>query len=715
MAGNRRVIVDDLAAPQRLGVPSFGGDTYAAPARPVVDNDMERLASSLGSFSGSLAGFGRKRQAELEEAERNTAQARAHEFMSAHSSKELYDAFNSGTAPFSEHPVYRGLYEKRIAEDTAEEFRGELNRRIADGELDLSKVDVERYVIEASADYAKRLPAGSAPAMTVWGRGMESVTGSLLDSQQKARAQQTQEFRVDEAQRNLDQLITGNLKAGVDPDTTAARLRDAYKGMGRGKDGMLRLSNPEIDQLVMGRLKDHVRDYPEQVLALLNAPRKDTETGADIGPLAKNPKFLSDVQLLEDAARRSLGAREKVATERATAQGDFEALRNGDPSFWSISDKSYRNSFTGEAATITGESRRNAAVNEYFSYSDRVASEQRENPDSVIERDYAVLVERLGLPHPRWKQSLEGAVQTIGNDVSLTDPAKARTLGAAARLWETLSNRNPAYADSLVDKDTADFFRVYQASRNGLGRSEDQALRDAAATRRPLNEGEAASLQGHRQAIDAAVRDSGSVSLWWPPSWIGSSVRNEGTMKRQVSDLAKQYARLQGVSPEQAVKLAAKTVEGRTVVINGQALFGDPHVSASTKPLFEMALQDSYEQHRDSFKALGYSDASDLSIRPVGGSGGLYEVIAAEDGAPVSVPVRGDDGRLGYRTLMIRARDLDAFREQRKSEALGKVTSGWKPFEARPAPPQPQPRWEVPDTSIDGDTPLTRRRPDNSR
>ncbi|MBS7544641.1 hypothetical protein [Ancylobacter oerskovii] len=678
------MIVPDLAPPNRLRVPSLGGDTYAPPARPVINNDLDRMASSLGNFSQTLASYGRKQQAEREEQERNSAQAKAQAFIAAHGRKELYDAVNAGTAPYANHPVYGAIYEKRIAEDTADEFRGELNRRIADGELDLASTDVERYLIEAGADYAKRLPSGSAVAMTAWGRGMESIRGSLLESQQKLRAQQTHEFRIEEAQRDLDKIITGNLSAGLDPETTAARLRDAYSFLGRGEKGALRLSNPEIDQLIMGRLKDQVRQYPEQVLGILHADRHDARTGASIGPLAKNPKFLSDAQLIEDTARRTLAAREKATVEQETARADFEALRTGDPSFWSISDKSYRNTFSGETATLSGESRRQAAVNEYFTYSDRVASEQRESPDATMERDYAVLVERLGLPHPRWKQTLEGAVQTIGNDVSLTDPAKARTLGAAARFWETLSNRNPAYADGLVDRDTADFFRVYQASRNSLGRTEDQALRDAAATRRPLNADEEASLQGQGQAIETAVSGTNGFSLWKPSTWLGSSVRNEGTMKRQIVETAKLYARIQGVSPKKAVELASRDVESRTVLINGQALFGDPHVTPSTKPLFEMALQDSYEQHRDSLRSLGYDGSGDLSIRPVGGSGGLYEVISAEDGAPVSVPVRGEDGRLGYRSLMIRARDLDAFREQQRGEVLGKVVRDWKPASQTP-------------------------------
>jgi hypothetical protein len=645
MASNR-VVVPDLAPPDRIRVPSFGGDTYTPPPKPVLDNNMDRLADALQHFSGALAGYSARQQVD----EKDAARAEAERYLATSTNKQLWEAYKAGSLPRQANPVANGLYENALGTNAGTEFLAKVKTLYGPGgggtllNPDGSFRDPSRDIADMARDYVAVLPQGSKHALGRFNEAVQSAHNWTLQAQQQYAAERAEQDTGVTLQTTLRTLVGDDGLASRSPEDVGAAIGTYTKAAANA----LHIPYRDVDDALMGQLKlamDPQTASPglaRNVLAILDAPRKAVDSGQAIGALANNPRFTGDVVGLRAAATKVLEKDWQAGQKRELAQKALDAWQRGDGSFDLIQDTVRPSPFTGQDFKVSGDDTRKDAIALFnTAVRDTVGKQLNGQPRDVQERIVFNTVAdqfiRAGVPNPEWKDALEAVPKAVGDTTSLTNPSLAARTKAAVNLYGTLRERSPAYVDGMLSTDSRNFYEAYILFRQ-LGQGDDVALRNAAVVQQPENRNDPA-VRARWQDIESAVGDQGVDRL------LGSNVLyNAGDAYNRILRGAIMVSRAQGVSAKAAIDAVSEKLKADTPVVHGQALFTRSAFMTKEKvPVVEKVLEAAYDQHKKVLNAYGINDPSDLSVRF---SGGVYQVVGAKDGAPLPVP-----GASGFMTF----------------------------------------------------------------
>ncbi|MFG1395866.1 hypothetical protein [Roseixanthobacter pseudopolyaromaticivorans] len=659
-----RVEVGDLGAPQDLRVPNFGGDTFVQPERPVINNDLERLSQSLSGFSSALSGFARANAATDKKALEDQAKEAATRFVAASTDKQLYDAVTTGQVPYASHPVAKAVVDSAMGTNIGNEFKANMTAQFGPGgsqsllDANGNPLNIDEIVTGQVKGYLDRIPQGSPHATTTFAGGVEGVKQFLLQQQQQQIAARNGQMRDTAITTGFRNVLQGADLAGLPPEKVSERVRTAYGEL----QGVTHATWAELDDKLVGTLKLSLADNAatpqnaRNVIAILDAPRKDAATGQDLGPLAQNPRFAQDATVLRSEATKVLAKDAEVQVRSQMAEQARAAFERGDGSFDAIQDVPFVNPYTKQAKVIPAQEIKDAAVVQQSQLTRaNVARQLNGQPANVVNSQVFVSQANQFIPNgvinPEWQGYLRSSVKAAADATSLTDPDKAARLKQSANLYEALRTRSPAYVDAMLTKEERGFYENYHLLRK-MGQGDDFALAGAAKVLEPENQqdpGVMARYQEVQSKVDNFTKTGGFST--WVGTFGGTTTGNLGQMRSEIIRRVGLLSRTQGMSVDKAIEAVSTDIKENVPVINGQFQFNrSPFLVKGREGVVQRQLDDVFAQHAPDLKSQGITSSEDLSVSF---EGGHYRVVRAADGLPVAV--RGPTPFVTFTDRMLRS------------------------------------------------------------
>lgn len=632
-----RVEVPDIGAPQSLRIPQVSGDTYAPPARPAINNDMERLAQALSGFSSTISQFAHDPRAK--KAQEDARLAEVNRFIASSTNEELRKARVAGTVPYSSDPVAVAATDAVIGQQAGQDFGDRLLTQYGpqggQSLLDANgnPVDVDTFVSTQAKAY---LDNGGLPGTV---HALEKFRVSTEGTVAKLREVQRVQMQ-DYAGKRDDGIVTagfGNVLrdgalSGLPPDQVAARLRTAYGELQQ----VTKRPFDRLDDNLVGVLKTSVSSEhgatpqaARNVLAILDAPRKSVDGGQDIGPLSANPRFANDVSMIRSEAMKVLAKDYETQQKAGLFNAARDALQRGDGSFDAVQDVYIENPYTGERKLISAKEQKDGAV-VFQAQNTRqsVAKQFNGQPAGVVNGQvFAAQAEQFvpaGIENPEWKGFLKSSLVDVGSAASLTAPAKQRRALQAASLYEALRTRSPAYVANMLDPRERDYYETFHLLRK-MGMPDEVATAGAARVLQP----DSANVSFNKDEHDKVRTELGTFA-WGggDRGWIFNRTppKNLGTALSEIERRSKLLVKAQGLSAKDAIGRVAEDIRNTVPAINGQLMFDrSPFLEKEKEPVFDRAFEDTFAQHRDALIHQGIDDPSQMSVRF---ENGMYRVIS---------------------------------------------------------------------------------------
>src|SRR5690606_25596081 len=203
----KRVQVPDLERPEPIRPAPVQSDTFAAPAPPPINNDLERLERALGVFSRGVS----QMQHEMEKQLRLQHLAEYERWKAATSPDAQLEAFRAGTAPYFTDPILEDVVKRDWAEREALALSAELDKDYASGTagFGMAGFDPDAYIREKAAPYIER--ASRDPRLMVYfGQNLEKLRESTVKAhQEKLGVAQTEYFESLAAEKIQRAIIKG--------------------------------------------------------------------------------------------------------------------------------------------------------------------------------------------------------------------------------------------------------------------------------------------------------------------------------------------------------------------------------------------------------------------------------------------------------------------------------------------------------------------------
>ncbi|WP_156633860.1 hypothetical protein [Methylobacterium sp. Leaf113] len=300
----------------------------------------------------------------------------------------------------------------------------------------------------------------------------------------------------------------------------------------------------------------------------------------------------------------------------------------------------------GEEETLGGDKFRERAFSDFEEWSTQYAQQKGESWDQTVLREAPIYAQN-GYAPKKWKDTLaQGGASIAASALSGEAPPEAAQRGYA--MYKLLHANNARLLNDLVPKDQRDFYEAWRVGEQDVGLTAEKALLHAAeANADPNNRLKRLSSVTTREIKDKVAQLGGGFrSLFGGPS----SPDNIGEMGATVQRLAENYAVL-GLGAEKAVERAVQRVRDTHVQVNGSWIdASDRRIPPGFPELAGDVLASYAAKHG---KAEGL-EASDLTVRSMGGGGNAWKIVRRSDGVPV------DDQRDGVFVLtdLLKARAL---------------------------------------------------------
>jgi hypothetical protein len=635
-----RVQAPEIEGPVALQPPGLPGDTFTGAAQAPINTDLTRLADALSSFNTQLSSFGTASMAAQKKQQAEIEGARANKMIMGMTRDEAIERVQNGTMPNFADPFARAMVEKNAGQAYGERLVQGIQQQIKTGQIDLSAegpgTNIEDYITKAAQDDMQGMPGtfqSSKAGMSGYQQRVESARDALMKAQLEQRSAAFTRKQEGVAYDQFNKMFEQT--AGDSPEVTQQKVRGVYLDLGNNKF----LKNDQLDQQLMNVLRNRASD-PNSVESVVHALGVDRvgKDGEKIPALGANPRYAADIQQIRDTARATLTKKFDDTMETQAVANVKSAMERQDGSLWTMNNATYKNPYdrANGDRTINVDKVKQSAVNDWLTWSKQLAASRQETPDLQYQREWSVLTAN-NIANPAWKEMLTGPPKAFANPQALTNPVTRQAAMAAGEKFMEMDSANHPYVKNTLglDSNTTDFYQVYSAARQQLGKNADEALDMAAsAIRTPDNENDLAVRAQRAKDVEAKVKSMDFGSGWtsYMP-FVNSDAKNSGALQKRVLDVATLYTRIPGMNLDDAVKAAVDTVQKRSVYING-------HVVADTgwlpppqfKGNIESALEHFHKQYGD---ANHVSKPTDLSIEPMGG--GTFRIIDAsqEGGKPL--------------------------------------------------------------------------------
>lgn len=387
-------------------------------------------------------------------------------------------------------------------------------------------------------------------------------------------------------------------------DATVANRQDDYSKFMNGE------ATPADEERLLKRAQ--AKDgYVEEVTAnrWVQANRNAREQAQE-----KARKESERVQLLD-----------KLNTQEATLTSmGVEAVRGGKT--FSLPQVTVLNK-KGEEETLGGDKFRERAFSDFEEWSTQYAQQKGESWDQTVLRE-APIYAKNGYAPKKWKDTLSlGGASISSSTLSGEAPPEAAQQGYA--LYKLLHANNARILNDLVPKDQRDFYESWRIGEEDAGLSPGKALLLAteanADPERRLKRMSSVTTQAIRQKV-------GSLGSTFGGLFGGQSApENLGDMGATIQRLAENYAVL-GLGADKAVQRAVERVQQTHVNVNGYWIDASDRRVPQDFPVLAGDVLKAYADKHGKAEGL---DASDLTVRPLGGAGNAWRIVRKADGIPV--------------------------------------------------------------------------------
>lgn len=671
MATRGRVQVNDLAAPEAIRPYGFQSDTFAAPARPAINNDWENLERGLAAFGSGvnqlharMKADGEKQYAEDMKAYEERAKAEYAKFRLSRTSDEMVQAWREGAVPFQHDPIMYLWLNKAWAQDEAEAFGRELD---ADEHLreNIGKenFDVQGYILEKSQPYSERL-YGEEGVLLDFANGVSRHTERLIELDNKFRGENRVALAESRAMQQLDRAFEQAIDDELPPTQQFSdHYRAIYKSLGpRVKGGAPDIRLGRLDELTLEMLADKAADADkaQHVLALLEADRISTDDNATrIGSLESVEAHREKVAAIRKVAEKALADREKDELQKSAIAFAADAFGRQDGSFAGIGDERVNTQLNGVVDVRAEEVKKEAAI----LWRDQLRAENG-GPDVARETDYFAA---NGVVHEEFFNQLKNGYFGLGNVMlkpgTSPDANSVEQIKRSAALYMQMNKQAPNYMTQLPEN-VRDFYEMVAVGMGPMGLTADQA----AMTAMRISANGDTSFGGSvpQDLRDKIERDLGRVKASLIPAFLGGGIDNPGDLMASTLRMTRLYMQM-GNSAEEARTLAMERVNEQTVIVNGKALVGIPGIEKDKEAALDASVKGMWKQHGAAIRAAtGAEGAEDLYFIPVGRG---YLQLVGPGGKPAQT-ADGMEIRTTPHQILRVQQNMRSAEEQKRHEAI---------------------------------------------
>lgn len=683
MAG--RVQINDLPSPQDLRPAQTAGDTFGGAPKPVQDDNFSRLSQALGIAATTAT----KAAEAVARKENKTFAQDAYVRLSTLGPQELEQRFKDGTLPNLNNPSVAPIYGAQLGKNVAIRLSEGNTAAIKAGAVPAfddagNPTNMWEPLAKATEDYFKANPNHARQpgfAEAFWTE-MEKGRKIGSDLQQTKRVEHVKAYIQDGLSNGMNALIV----RAEGQDQSDEAVRNVWKGFredlrARGTKAGIDIPWRELDDAMVGRLRENVKAHPEAVLRVLSLDRGMAEDGTTkLGALKDMPGRMDDINSIRETARGELETRTDLREKETAIAAASQALQRGDLSFNGLQNYNYKNPWSAAGRSpdrvINAEEIRKEAEVRYMSGARDNWQRQGVSKDvgeaAALEAENRMYVAN-NRPNPRWNSLLNDAVTIYGNPSAVSDDTKLGPLVEARKTYEYLRVHSPGYLESTLkvsDRDKT-FYQMVNVYQNIRGLPEKEAF--SRASNFILHPPEAISGAALRSLRDAAD----GLDLSWVP-FSGTANVAHSQVRRDIISVAKSIAADRDIPVDKALEFAHKEIKSRTVLLNGTMITGNGDVSPQNSPAWQTRLEEIAKSHGGVMVSAsgvgGFNRGSQLSIRPMDGSRD-FMVIDSSTGEPMVVPRVGPDGKqMSPEVLKIHPEEIRVIERDLREATLAEVS-----------------------------------------
>lgn len=645
MIRRNRVQVPDLPAPDPIRPAPLPSDTYAPPAQPPIDNDLENLARGLGAFSSGLTALVSARAKKAEDERLAQMDAAYNYWRSTRKEDEQLQDIYAGKAPYQTDPYFYKVLSKHYGYLEAKKLGGSLDEEFNSGKIPLGQNDfnVERFLLDRAEPIAQKL-SHNREAIASFRQGLDGLRSRAIEKHEQARA-----YGVAAA---VNQVMTDNFRDILDKSVEGQRggaealadMRTIIKELGpRLQGGSLGVKYSAGEAALLNVLEQYADNpkYAAVIQEVIGAEREDlAQTGVKLGSFYADAKYGDRARAILFRSRRAQATEaERLFKEAFQHQMDqrFDA-EDGTFSVAKapISDLERPNPFD-PTSTMKASAAEAARIAQKRWLDKAVATGV---PIEAQVEKFA----RNGEVHPALKAGLQGSFVAITMPNPKADQAEVtKQFVAAAGLYMTSMRVAPG-ADLGMSEDQKHLFETYRVLVENGGEPIQIADALRAMYADPARR-EKMKMTGEDQRKLTDTLNSERYGHWMALGFnvplTGEKAQNFGALRPQVEQLARAIAVTRMISAEDAVKLAVKSVAERHVYVNGHIIIGVPGFTKELGKMAEQGLKDFFDRHKTELKAYDVYGPDDLTIIPAGPTG-RFKIGLRSNGLPVPVLRRAE-------------------------------------------------------------------------
>ena len=622
-----RVVAPDVPDSQPLQVADSSGlNFFAAPARPVQDNNMERLADALGSFSSDVQRFGAQwKQAHAQDEEKQTKadMEAAKGLIASKTPAEWQDAVKNGSLPAFASPMAQAAVDRTTGQYAAHSLANDVQAKVASGELSYGNGSAQKYLDDQRQQIVKTNGWGqNSGQMLGFGDGFNTIWNNVQSKSTQAAVENMNEAHNQAAFQQIDMAVDNAFKNKLSPDATWEQLNKVRQGL----ISTMHFEPKELDPVLFDALKRRASTDPNWVMGVGNAERTDVDGKTKIPSLFSKNTYADQVQALGQHTQ-AFNAKAEDETQKANINNGVGQLLNTDSSkLYAVPEQiPYTNSVTGKQETVSKSEALSAATNARIVADNRAIASGQKTPAQVQDEQLQTFA-TAGIKQQQWADELNQGAKGGANFTSTSDPKQQGQALKAYQLYQDLRTKNPAYLGTLLDEKSKRLYENAFIQQSVFNKSPVDALQGAYEAENADKNPEAqADLDRQRPALESAA-----TGLKWG-GWFSPDIHNPDIAKGALKSAAQTLMRTNGMSAEEAIKTATPYVQNAFVPVNG-VLIPDLHYlpKEQMQPAAEKYLSD---WATGPAKALNL-DPKSLSLAPYGT--GRYVVTDAASGLPIT-------------------------------------------------------------------------------
>ncbi|TCR92575.1 hypothetical protein [Rhizobium sp. BK376] len=615
---NTNLGLNDRLTPQASPV-----DTYAEPARSPMDDSLDRLAKSLAGFSTSIDTYGQVAAVKQSAADKQTL-ALEEAKIGGMTKEQIAKARADGSLPAYADPLKQAGIDAAVGSQLGSQY-SEDTQNYVKTQYDPAKDGPIRDFLE------KRQRDATAGMNPVQATQFIRQTNPLFDwavgHQNDVANQQTVEKAHTAAYTLIGNTVTNSIKAGDSPEATVAAVRAQYGNI--GQQGILGITEKDIDNTVLAVARDNAQTNPNFALALANSQSTDKD-GNKTGFLI-NPTTADRAQEIITTANAAIQKKAKVDFGNSLGNLGAGAILNH--TFTGLKPPSFTNA-DGSVTEVSPEDFSKKATASYLANSALVAKQRHEDPSQQMAREFSDL-RRAGLQHPELKSQVNGIAAMLSS-ANVRDPeARAQLLTKfKTGQWMLNESQNSLqdYVQKQEDKDALATFNAFKTVPNADGTtySDEEAMDFASEVSNPVYRANTHFTNDDQSRIDSLMGGIVKGTGWF--GWGSSKPGNYSAIENKVEYLARGFI-ARGMDHEDALNKAADAVQKSSLIYNGVML---PSINGFTadddfQPTVKSFVDDWAAKNPKALKANGI-DASDIAILPLGSvngdSGGHFRLVS---------------------------------------------------------------------------------------